>query len=150
MLAISGVVWLAMSSNGLDFNKAHNAVKSGNESKYYLEVVQNNEVLYEIPMTAYGTYTIKNKYTKGENSFVIDTNGAHMDSANCRDKVCVHEGNIAPEILSRSRACRICFPCKSLRIPPYRAILTSQVRTMMQLRRAKKRKKYETAGQTDV
>lgn len=96
MLAVSGIAWLAMSSNGLDFNKAHNAVASGSEAKYYLEVVQNNDVLYEIPMTAYGTYTVKNKYTKGENTFVIDKNGAHMESANCKDKICVHEGNIAP------------------------------------------------------
>ena len=96
MVAVSGVVWLTMSSNGLDFNKAHDAVTSGNEAKYSLEVVEKNEVLYEIPMTDYGTYTIKNKYTNGENSFVIDESGAHMESANCPDKVCVHEGTIAP------------------------------------------------------
>ena len=60
MLAVSGAVWWGMSSNGLDF-------KNVGSSQYYLEVVQNSEVIYEIPMTDYGSYTIKNSATGGEN-----------------------------------------------------------------------------------
>ena len=95
MLAVSGVGWWAMSSSGLDFDKAGEAVSAGS-SAYYLEVVQNNKVLYEIPMTAYGAYSIHNGSNGGDNTFVIDKNGAHMVSASCPDKICIHEGTIAP------------------------------------------------------
>ena len=89
MLAVSGAVWWGMSSNGLDF-------KNVGSSQYYLEVVQNSEVIYEIPMTDYGSYTIKNSATGGENHFVINARGAHMESASCPDKICVNEGVIGP------------------------------------------------------
>jgi len=87
MLVLSGGAWLAMSSNGLNFGNVAS-------SRYYLEVVQNADVLYEIPMTAYGTYEVKNSETDGDNVFVIDSDGAHMESASCPDKICVNEGTI--------------------------------------------------------
>jgi len=87
MLVLSGGAWLAMSSNGLNFGNVAS-------SRYYLEVVQNTDVLYEIPMTAYGTYEVKNSKTDGDNVFVIDSDGAHMESASCPDKICVNEGTI--------------------------------------------------------
>jgi heptaprenyl diphosphate synthase len=87
MLVLSGGAWLAMSSNGLNFGNVAS-------SRYYLEVVQNADVLYEIPMTAYGTYEVKNSETDGDNVFVIDSDGAYMESASCPDKICVNEGTI--------------------------------------------------------
>ena len=87
MLVISGGAWLLMSSSGLNFG-------SVGTSQYYLEVVQNTDVLYEIPMTAYGTYEVKNSSTDGDNIFVIDSDGAHMESASCPDKICINEGTI--------------------------------------------------------
>lgn len=93
MLVVSGVVWWSMSRSGLTINEADSAVDAGN---YYVEVVQNNEVLYEIPLTARGAYTVKNERTGGENTFVIDESGVHMDHASCPDKVCVNQGEISP------------------------------------------------------
>ena len=63
MLAVSGAVWWGMSSNGLDF-------KNVGSSQYYLEVVQNSEVIYEIPMTDYGSYTINRTYRTSQISTI--------------------------------------------------------------------------------
>lgn len=87
MLAASGAVWWAMSSSGLDFDRVAS-------SEYYLEVVQNSKTVYEIPMTAYGTYTITDPESGGVNTFVIDSNGAHMSSADCQNQICISEGTI--------------------------------------------------------
>jgi heptaprenyl diphosphate synthase len=87
MLAASGAAWWAMSSWGLDYNSVAS-------SEYYLEVVQNSEVSYEIPMTAYGTYTVTDPKSGGVNTFVIDSDGAHMASADCANQICISEGNI--------------------------------------------------------
>lgn len=87
MLAVSGAVWWAMSSTGLDYSNVAS-------SQYYLEVVQNSEVAYEIPMTSYGAYTITDPQSGGVNTFVIDADGAHMASADCRNQVCISEGTI--------------------------------------------------------
>ena len=87
MLAVSGAAWWWMSGVGLSFGKVAS-------SEYYLEVVQNSSVVYEIPMTAWGTYTITDPVTGGVNTFVINSQGAHMESADCKNQVCISEGVI--------------------------------------------------------
>jgi heptaprenyl diphosphate synthase len=93
-VAIAGVSWLFLSRSGLDMDK----VPGGNasESEYYVEVYKNNSVLYEIPVTDYGTYKIYDSASGNENVFVIDADGVHMESANCPDKICIHQGAIQP------------------------------------------------------
>lgn len=91
LLILSVGAWLIMNHYGLNLNKAK---ESTLQSDYYVEVVQNTEVLYEIPLNEYGTYTIKNEDTNGENTFIIDEDGVHMEIANCPDKICVNQGLI--------------------------------------------------------
>jgi heptaprenyl diphosphate synthase len=61
---------------------------------YYLEIIQNNRLLYIIPTTSYGTYTLENAAVGGTNTFVIDQDGVHVDEASCPDKICVSQGVI--------------------------------------------------------
>ena len=70
------------------------AQEASERSGYYVEVVQNSDVLYEIPVEEYGIYTIRNDETGGENTFIIEKDGVHMEQANCPDKVCIHQGTI--------------------------------------------------------
>lgn len=93
LLILSVGAWLIMNHFGLNLDKAK---ESTMQSEYYVEVVQNTEVLYEIPISEYGTYTVKNKDTNGENSFVVNEEGVHMEVANCPDKICVNQGLIRP------------------------------------------------------
>jgi len=91
LMAVSGLCWWMLNRKGL------NPDSSETESDYYAEVVQNNEVLYEIPVNEYGKYAIENPNTDGYNVLVISKDGVYMESANCPDKICVNQGTIHPE-----------------------------------------------------
>ena len=91
LLVLAVGAWLVMNHLGLHISDAQNA--SGH-SGYYVEVVQNSSILYEIPVEEYGTYTIRNEDTGGENTFMIEKDGVHMEKANCPDKICIHQGTI--------------------------------------------------------
>lgn len=91
LLVLAVGAWLLMNHLGLHVSDAQEASE---RSGCYVEVVQNSDVLYEIPVEEYGTYTIRNDETGGENTFIIEKDGVHMEQANCPDKVCIHQGTI--------------------------------------------------------
>lgn len=92
-LLAAGAAWFFLSRSGLDMDTA---IGKDSESDYYVEVYQNSSVLYEIPLTDYGTYRISDSISGNENVFVIDSEGVHMQSANCPDKICVRQGTLQP------------------------------------------------------
>lgn len=111
MVMISGGAWLALSlhritpgavdanasgeQTGGSSGAAPESEKSQEEvSEYYLEVIQNSRLLYEIPMTEYGTYILENPYTGGINTFVLGEEEVHMEQASCPDKICISQGTI--------------------------------------------------------
>ena len=56
LLVLAVGAWLLMNHLGLHVSDAQEASE---RSGYYVEVVQNSDVLYEIPVEEYGTYTIR-------------------------------------------------------------------------------------------
>jgi heptaprenyl diphosphate synthase len=96
MLAAAGVFWAGMATSGLDLGSAKAAVDEANAPAYYVEVTQNGEVTYVIPLSDQGTYTLENPYTDGYNTFVIDGDGVHVSDASCPDHICISEGTIGP------------------------------------------------------
>lgn len=91
LLIVAVAAWIVMNHFGLNLDEAKQAAgKSG----YYVEVVQNSDVLYEIPLEEYGKFTIINEETKGENTFIISEDGVHMEHATCPDKICINQGTI--------------------------------------------------------
>lgn len=95
MLAFSGAAWVAMTNSGLDIKSANEVVNQANET-YYVQVSQNGETAYVIPLSEYGSYTMVNRYTDGYNTFVINEEGVHVEDASCPDHICISEGTIGP------------------------------------------------------
>lgn len=96
MLAAAGVFWVGMATNGLDLGSAKAAVAEADTPAYYVEVTQNGSVAYVIPLSDHGSFTIRNPYTDGYNTFVIDDDGVHVSDASCPDHICISEGTIGP------------------------------------------------------
>jgi heptaprenyl diphosphate synthase len=97
ILVIAGAVWAEMSFNGLDRSSADKAIEQAAVPTCYVEVSQNTDVKYIIPLSEYGSYKIVNNYTDGYDIFVIDEDGVHMSEASCPDHICISEGTIGPE-----------------------------------------------------
>lgn len=96
ILVIAGVSWGAMSTTGLDISSADKAIDQSETQAYYTQITQNSEVIFVIPLSEYGSYTLNNQYTDGYNTFVIDEDGVHMENASCPDRVCISQGIIDP------------------------------------------------------
>lgn len=91
LLVLAVGAWLVLNHLGLHLD---DVPATEERSGYYVEVVQNSSVLYEIPVEEYGTYTIHNDTTGGDNTFIIEKDGVHMEQATCPDKICIHQGTI--------------------------------------------------------
>jgi heptaprenyl diphosphate synthase len=78
-------------------NDTASTENTARETTYYVEIIQNSRLLYIIPTTSYGTYTLENAATGGTNIFVIDEDGVHVDEASCPDKICISQGVLTPD-----------------------------------------------------